>query len=460
MKQKIVFAMLLIATASLLTFSCRKESNRDTDGHNQQTKTYSSDVVKKWLGVQLPLLYSPAVSYGVNAGRYMAYCGVAAYEAVVPGMPSYQSLNGQLNEMPQMPQTEPGLAYHWPTCANAALAEMTRKLFTFTPATTDAVQKLEDELNVSYAKEIGDTAIFERSKAFGKAVAEAVFTWSTSDHPWSSWAALVLTDHSPGRWWPENNNPTIANGLSYWGDTRTMVVGSIDNVTSTPYVYNDADVNSPYYKDFKEVYDVSKNLSYDQKRVAKYYDDPAVNGYPSGASYIPVFKQILEQQNPALDIAVFAYAKTGMSLFDATIGSMKAKFHFLQERPFQFIRRVIEPSSDPATWWKPFIVTPPHPDFPANHATFSSAFAQALTSIFGDHVSFVNSTYKGQMVDLGNGPEDMGSYSYNSFSEFANAIAISRIYGGIHTRHAVDEGAKQGMKIAQNIDSKVKFQKK
>jgi len=459
MKQKIVYAMLLVAAASLVNLSCKKESDPETNGHLQQTKTYSSDVVKKWLAVQLPLLYSPGVSYGVNPGRYMAYCGVALYEAVVHGMPSYQSLYGQLNDMPQMPQTEPGKAYHWPTCANAALAEMTRKLFTFTSATNDAAQKLEDELNGAYKTEIGDTAIFERSKAFGKAVAEKIAAWSTTDHPWSSWSSLVLTNNSPGLWWPENNNPTIANGLAYWGDTRTMVAGSIDNVTSVPYVYNDAEVVSSYYKDFKEVYDLSKNLTYDQKRLAKYYDDPAVNGYPGGSSYISVFKQILEQQNPALDISAFAYAKTGISLFDATIGSMKAKFHFMQERPFQFIRRVIEPSNDPATWWKPFISTPPYPDFPANHAVFSGAFSEALTGIFGDNLSFTNSTYKGKMIDLGKGPEDMGSYSYKSFYEFASAIAISRVYGGIHTRHAVEEGTKQGIKTAQNINSKVKFRK-
>jgi len=451
--------MLLLAAASFLCFSCHKDSNQQANGPLPQTNTYTSDVVKKWLGVQLPLLYSPPVSYGVNAGRYMAYCGVAVYEAVVPGMPAYQSLYGQLNDMPQMPQTEAGKGYHWPTCANAALADMTRKLFTFTPVTSDAVQKLEDSLNGVYQTQIGDTAIFQRSKAFGKAVAEKVFNWSTADHPWSTLAPLVLTDNSPGLWWPENNNPSIAGGLAYWGDTRTMVAGSIDNVSAAPYVYNDADVASPYYKDYKEVYDLSKNLSYDQKRLAKYYDDPAVNGYPSGSSYIAVFKQILEQQNPALDITAFAYAKTGMSLFDATIGSMKGKFHFMQERPFQFIRRVIAPSSDPATWWKPFIATPPYPDFPANHAVFSGAFAQALTTIFGDNVAFSNSTYKGQMVDLGKGPEDMGSYSYNSFYEFANAIAISRVYGGIHTRHAVEEGTKQGIKTAQNINSKVKFRK-
>jgi len=148
-----------------------------------------------------------------------------------------------------------------------------------------------------------------------------------------------------------------------------------------------------------------------------------------------------------------------MSLMDATIGSMKAKFVFLEERPFQFIRRVVEPSNNPATWWKPFIATPAHPNFPANHATFSGAFAYALTTIFGDNVHFTNSTYAGKPAVIDGNVIDLGSYSYSSFFEMANAIAISRVYGGIHTRHAIEEGTKQGIKTAANADRIVKFLK-
>ena len=54
---------------------------------------------------------------------------------------------------------------------------------------------------------------------------------------------------------------------------------------------------------------------------------------------------------------------------------------------------------------------------------------------------------------------NMGTYSYNSFYEMANDIAISRVYGGILTRHAVEEGIKQGIKTAENIDRKVRFLK-
>jgi hypothetical protein len=49
-------------------------------------------------------------------------------------MPAYQTLTNQLNGFPAMPSTEPGKAYHWAASANAALAEMNRRLFPTTSA--------------------------------------------------------------------------------------------------------------------------------------------------------------------------------------------------------------------------------------------------------------------------------------------------------------------------------------
>src|SRR5215203_5769022 len=117
----------------------------ESHGHITQTKTYSADVVKKWLAVQTSMLYRPAGNpFGLNPGRYMAYSGVALYESVVPGMPAYQSLHGQLTDMPDMPSIVPGLAYHWPTSAHAALATMTKKFFSTTTAYNEqAVLNLE-----------------------------------------------------------------------------------------------------------------------------------------------------------------------------------------------------------------------------------------------------------------------------------------------------------------------------
>jgi membrane-associated phospholipid phosphatase len=118
---------------------------------------------------------------------------------------------------------------------------------------------------------------------------------------------------------------------------------------------------------------------------------------------------------------------------------------------------VIAPGAIPA--WQPYIPTPPYPDFPSNHAVFSSSVAYALSSLFGSNTPFTNRSYEGVMADLGNGPVNLGTRTYSSFEAMAEEIGISRLYGGIHIRYAIEEGWKQGKKIAQNVDSKLKFLK-
>src|SRR6187402_2669072 len=122
-------------TSPLEEIATAQARNDDANGHLKQTKTYSSDVVKQWLAVQTSMLYRASGNpFGLNSARYMAYTGVALYEAVVPGMPAYQSLHGQLTDMPAMPAVEPGQHYHWPASANAALAAMTQNFFSTTTA--------------------------------------------------------------------------------------------------------------------------------------------------------------------------------------------------------------------------------------------------------------------------------------------------------------------------------------
>ena len=332
--------------------------NDDANGHLKQTKTFSSEVVKKWLAVQLSMLYRPSGNpFGLNPGRYMAYTGVALYESVVPGMPAYQSLQGQLTNMPEIPATTPGFAYHWPSSAHAALATMTKKLYSTTAAyNQQAVTNLENELNSLYRTEAGDE-VFERSFAFGKEIGERIFNWSVSDKAhWPS-APYQLPTAFPGMWQPEV--PGGAIGFPYWGYNRLMVPGSIDNTISPPPPPYSTNPASAYYAQYNEVYQVSQNLTNQQKLIARYYND-ANPGYPAGAHYISILRQVMEQFDPALDKAALTYAKTGISLFDATTGSFKGKFTYLNERPFQFIRSVIAPGASPA--WQPYIPTPPYPE--------------------------------------------------------------------------------------------------
>ena len=420
-------------------------------GHLKQTKNFPADVVIRWLGVQTSMLYAPSGNpFGFNPSRYMAYCGVALYESVVPGMPAYQSLDGQLTDMPAMPATQAGYAYHWPACANAALADMTRNFFKTTSAyNATAIDNLENELNDQYRTEVGDV-IFERSVEFGKEVAIRIFEWSKKDN--AAWPSSYTIPTTDGTWKSETGAAPVN---PFWGYNRLMVAGSLNNTVSPPLAYS-ADPSSSYYKDMQEVYDVSQNLTHEQKRIAKYFND-SNPGYPAGAHYISTLKQVIEQFSPALDKAALTYAKTGITLFDASTGSFKAKYEHWKERPFSFIRSVIVPSANPV--WKSYLPTPGFPDFPSNHAVFSSSVAYVLSTLYGNQAPFIDASYEGVVADLGNGPENLGSRHYDSFEEMTQEISMSRLYGGIHYRYSCDEGMKQGKKIAENRDNTLKFLK-
>ena len=91
--------------------------------------------------------------------------------------------------------------------------------------------------------------------------------------------------------------------------------------------------------------------------------------------------------------------------------------------------RVIDPK------WDSLLNTPPFPEYPSGHSTQSGAAALVLTQIFGDNFAFEDATH----VKDGIKPR-----SYLNFDAAAQEAGISRLYGGIHYRAAIDNGLAQG----------------
>jgi hypothetical protein len=185
-------AVLLLV---LITFgACQKNNNPDAvaesinqlqknSGQGKQTKTFSSEPVIKWLEQQLNMFRLPlaAGATAPSSDRAFAYAGIALYQAVLPGMPSHRSMEGQLTDFPQMPKTEAGKTYHWAAAANAALAAINRSLFSGASAVNKQLMTdLETSLQAQYGAE-ADAQTIQRSVDFGRAVAAAVWTWAQTD---------------------------------------------------------------------------------------------------------------------------------------------------------------------------------------------------------------------------------------------------------------------------------------
>jgi len=461
-----------LVTVVLLTllFACQKNADKqvtqenipsstntnDQHGHLQQTKTFAADVVVRWLNMQLDMLRVPlAPGAGTQAAnRAMAYCGIAAYESVVPGMPAYQTLTGQLNGFPAMPSTEPGEAYHWAASANAALAEMNRRLFpTASAANKTQIDNLENVLQANYAAET-DAATLQRSIAFGKEVATRVFTWAAADGSGNVNAPYVPQPQFIGpAFWVQSlgagntlittppNNPQATNPYAY---QLRLITPDVTNGTALepPPAYSTTP-GSPFYEMVKDVYDKSQALTPAQTAAAIYHRDAP--GYPGGGHFVAILSQVLVTAGSMLDVAALAYAKTGIASFDATTICFVNKYNYNLVRPINYIRNVMGYGS-----WNALFNTPGHPEFPSAHAVNSAAIATMLTDVLGDNFQFTLHTYD----YLG-----LPARSYNSFNEMAKEMADSRVFAGIHYQASCDKGTWLGNKIGQNILSKVKFLK-
>jgi hypothetical protein len=455
---KLAFKTLLLGL--LILASCKKEVEKNSPiqqspttsskehGHLNQTKEYAATVAQKWQNLQNRFLRTPTTAnpFGRNGHRWFAYCGIALYESVVPGMPAYQSLDDQLTDMPDMPTTEPGKAYHWPTVANAALAYMNKHFFTtaYVSPTSSvniaSMDSLENALNTEYATEVDNPSTFQRSRDFGIAVAEKVFNWSTTDG-----SLNVYPPYVPPALPQWNNTPPNPGGIAdpYWGNNRLMVAGSTDGTASPlPPPYSTV-AGSPYYNMVKEVYDISQTLTPEQIATANYFKDQP--GFQAGTAYVSIFQQIMDVENPQLDFYALAHIKAGLALYESMINCWKIKYQALVDRPIRYIQTVLGHPT-----WGPVFTTPGHPDFPSGHSENGGAFAKMMTEILGDNYEFTLHTYD----NLGMLPRH-----YNSFNEMAVDVGRSRVYAGIHYTYSCVAGREQGEKIAANILSVLKFQK-
>lgn len=439
--KRILPLLMLVALAFTLLFSCKKHDTV-TPEKSAETSTYTSEVALKWMDMQLRLFRTnPTFIGGFPPHRFMGYTAVALYESVVPGMPTYQTLAGQLISMPQMPQTLATDLYHWPACANAAMASINRSFFsTTTDANKVSIDSLENALNTAYKTQLNDTTIFNRSAVFGKAVAQLIFDWSKTDGSANANAAYT-PPVGPGLWIP--TPPAFAAPFGpYWGNNRLLFLNSLTgSAPHAPQAYS-TDPASDYYKMMKEVYDVSQKITPEQTAIGLYYRDNPGFG---GGHYLSLIMQILSKENRSLDFSAYLYAKAGIAVVDAAIGTFKSKYQYNQERPITYIRNIMGYPS-----WNALFGTPNFPDFPSAHSVISGAFATVLKKDLGNAYQFTNHCYD----YLG-----MPARTYGSLDAMAAEIGLSRLYAGIHNRIAIDSGNTMGNIIGQNINNGVKFLK-
>jgi PAP2 superfamily len=410
-------------------------------------EAYSHAVVTEWMSLALSITQqTPGFSPPV-AARALGYLGLTAYESVVAGMPGYNTLAGQLNELSSLPLTQPDEPLHWPTVANASLATMTRMMFSnASPDNKARIDRLERSLPLKYGQDFDPNTytpeVTNRSESYGKLMAMAIMTWARTDGGHEAWGPLrrnranYVPPSGAGQWAataPEFAKPL----LPYWGENRPFVLKSVKDCPAPPPPAYSEDANSAFYKSAQEVYKISQAATQEQRQFALYWaDDPAKTPTPAG-HWAFIANDLLKTRKASLAEAAITLARLNIAMADAFTAGWATKYSVNLLRPVTYVQ-----GSFDSNWVPPLMTTPPFPEYPSGHSVQSSAAAGVLNSIFGDNVSFTDNTHN----DRGWGPR-----SFTNFTAAANEAALSRLYAGIHFRFGVEGGQVQGKCVATKV---------
>ena len=392
-------------------------------------------------------VFSPPV-----ASRVYLYSHMAAYETIVHAKEEsgFTSLANSIKNFPAVPSPVGSV--------NIELASLAAFYYTATnyvfseKALQDSFARSLKFFKSPYLK---DTGLYLASLQYGRQVADSIITWSNSDQYAATRKIKRYTfSKQPGKWVP-TPPAYIAAVEPYWFQMRTIATDSAAQFAVSS-VYNEysIDTTSNFFKKAYEVYHTSNTLTAEQRLIANYWDCNPFNVNTSGhllfarkklspgGHWMNITRLCCEKKKAGLATSAAAYVTTAIALYDGFIGCWYVKYRDNLIRPETFINTHIDAQ------WKPLLQTSPFPEYPSGHSVISTAAAIVLSDFFGDNFSFTDNTE----VLYG-----LPERHFKSFTGAANEAAISRLYGGIHYRDAVEDGQKMGKSIGELVLKKIRL---
>lgn len=434
---------LLLIAILYISISCKND---------KKIALSDQDIAIKWSEMAIFITQFTPANSPTYASRCFGYIGLTQYESIVEGFDGYNSIAGELNGLGELPKPNEDETYSWTLSLNAGQAYILKKIYNQTSDENKMkIDSLEQLIYQSLEEEFKDKKMIQRSVDYGKKIAEIIFEWSKTDGGHrgylNNFDKNFKHDQPAGSWVPPLYSQSISHFPlhPYWGENRTFlkVNAELPNPEIIPY---DTDKESPYYKEFLEVYNKEKELTQKEKEAAIWWgDDPDVSFTPPGHSYY-ISTLALKQKNASMIVCAETYAKVGVAVADAFILCWKWKYHFFSERPNTFIPKFIDEE------WHSFWPDPPFPCFPSGHGIQASTAATVLEDIHGKTFEFTDSSHVGRPRDEIR-DTDFVERSFDSFWAAAQETADSRFYGGIHTAQDNIVGLEEGKKIAQNVNN-------
>jgi hypothetical protein len=295
-----------------------------------------------------------------------------------------------------------------------ASVELLKLLF---PGDQDFInQKAEEHKKARLIAGVNVRSDLDAGEALGKLVAAKFVTRARGDRAGAAvgnatiWAQqeadCVATGEIP---WQSLETPKRPGMLPLFGKVRTWLFDSATMVTSIRPSAPPS-TNSPQFKaELEEIYNIQKNLTREQMRIAHFWADGVNTFTPPGH-----WNYIASQEFVSLNFSEARWARNmallNMSLMDAAISCWDAKYFYYTPRPSQMDNRI-----------KSVTGVPNFPAYISGHSTFSGSASKVLGYIIPSKAQ--------------------------SFIDMANEASVSRQYGAIHYKSDCTKGLETGNKV-------------
>jgi hypothetical protein len=389
------------------------------------------------------------------AARIYAYGAIGVYESVVHGMPGHRSLAGQLNGLDSLPTPAPGLEYDWPSVLAQTmhrLVDVTGGVYTFPnrvffehTTLSDASLSSLGPTQLGFRRTAGvPEDVMQNSIAFANQLADALIAWSNADGYYAVRYKGFIPPKGPDKWVATGFSDTdkVTNPLEpYFGTLRPLVMTAPNECSPTnlglgPPPFS-TDPTSSFYQEAKLVYDAERNLTDEQREIARFWaDGPGDTPTPPG-HWLAITTKLVRSTN--LAVAAAGYVWVSMGFYDSFVAVWESKYAHNLLRPTTYIRRHIDPG------WQTFLPTPQFPTYVSGHSGQSGASAVLMTDMFGN----------GPFTDDTKLRRGFAARSFANFIEAAEEAAVSRFYGGIHYNFDDNDGLDLGYCVGNAIVNRV-----
>ncbi len=196
-------------------------------------------------------------------------------------------------------------------------------------------------------------------------------------------------------------------------------------------------------RDFNEVKDIgsatSTTRTADQTLAARFWAEPPVQQARGS------FRRFVTDHALGVNDAARFMAMASVTYADALIACFAAKYHFTFWRPITAIRAgdtdynartVVDPL------WSPVLpATPNHPEYPSAHSCITPAGGMAVAEFLGtNRIDFTVPSLTG-----------LGDRHFATVADLRDEVSNARVWGGIHFRSAVKDGATIAKKVASYV---------